>query len=80
MYRIGLMHTDILTVIVGTIESIGPITLEEINDNNYWIQRGFLVVNYIDISLFSLMDEKNYLLEINMWIKQSTAYGDQQIK
>ena len=54
------MHTDILTVIVGTIESIGPITLEEINDNNYWIQRGFLVVNqnYIDMSLLSLIDDK----------------------
>ena len=35
MYRIGLIHTDILTVIVGTIESIGPITLEDINDNHY---------------------------------------------
>ena len=28
MYIIGLMHTDNLTVIVGTMESIGPITLK----------------------------------------------------
>jgi len=77
MYRIGLMHTDILTVIVGTIESIGPITLEEIHDNNYWIQKGFLVVNHVSIFIYIW---QKYLLEINMWIKQSIAYGDQQIK
>ena len=57
MYRIGLMHTDILTVIVGTIESIGPITLEDINDNHYWIQKGFFVLNH-GMSPFSLIDDK----------------------
>lgn len=34
IYRIGLMHTDILTVIVGTIDSIGPITLKIKNIKN----------------------------------------------
>ena len=32
MYSIGLMHTDILTANVGTMESIGPIALKQTND------------------------------------------------
>ena len=32
MYKIGLAQTDNLTVIVGTMESIGPITAFEINE------------------------------------------------
>ena len=31
MYNIGLTHTDIFTVRVGIIESIGPIAVVEIN-------------------------------------------------